>query len=235
MSMPLVTREGAYPLIDAPLIMLAAGEPTQVDGLASDPVAVVLERKRELWKSFHPNKTFPGRVVFAVAPDVPWSRIVDEVGGAVAAGYAYVGFAFHGPKRPLDLAPSSIDGEIAALRGAADWATRLASLRENVYAACPQAEARGALDPGTPLQDYLAQVVSDGMVACDCRLDADAVMALLAATLHEANPTNGVWIELGTADDALHLRIPAAQPWRDAHRRLIDAAAQRARLWLVAQ
>ncbi|MFP6687416.1 MAG: biopolymer transporter ExbD, partial [Polyangiaceae bacterium] len=57
-----------------------------------DKLFEMLKRKREMWRSFHPNKRFPGVCILQVDRDVPALVVKSVFQTAAFAGYPNVSF-----------------------------------------------------------------------------------------------------------------------------------------------
>jgi hypothetical protein len=57
-----------------------------------DELFDLLKRKRELWKSFHPNKEFPGVAILQVDQEVPTLVVKSVFQTAAYAGYPNISF-----------------------------------------------------------------------------------------------------------------------------------------------
>jgi hypothetical protein len=57
-----------------------------------DELFDLLKRKRELWKSFHPNKPFPGVAILQVDENIPSLVVKSVFQTAAFAGYPNISF-----------------------------------------------------------------------------------------------------------------------------------------------
>lgn len=102
----LPTAENVEAVIDAPMVAVN-GNQVLVDGtLAGSTRAIedlgrmqkidelfdLLKRKRELWKSFHPNKPFPGVAILQVDENIPSLVVKSVFQTAAFAGYPNISF-----------------------------------------------------------------------------------------------------------------------------------------------
>jgi len=102
----LPTAENVESVIDAPMVAVN-GNQVLVDGsLAGSTRAIedlgrmqkidelfdLLKRKRELWKSFHPNKPFPGVAILQVDENIPSLVVKSVFQTAAFAGYPNISF-----------------------------------------------------------------------------------------------------------------------------------------------
>jgi biopolymer transport protein ExbD len=102
----LPTAENVQAVIDAPMVAVN-GNQVLVDGnLAGSTRAIedlgrmqkidelfdLLKRKRELWKSFHPNKPFPGVAILQVDENIPSLVVKSVFQTAAFAGYPNISF-----------------------------------------------------------------------------------------------------------------------------------------------
>jgi hypothetical protein len=82
------------PVVEAPLVKVT-GQQVLVDGssagapseLGMGALEDLLRRKRELWRSFHPHKPFPGVVTLAIDRRIPAGIVKQVLASALAAGY----------------------------------------------------------------------------------------------------------------------------------------------------
>ena len=89
------------PIEEAPLVQVAYGQ-IVVDGSATDPVDqgdgpygglfTLLKRKRELWQTFHPTRSFPGHLLLRFDGDTPIGIIKRVMHSAALAGYPEIDF-----------------------------------------------------------------------------------------------------------------------------------------------
>lgn len=102
----LPTAENVIDVVDAPTVAVN-GNQVLVDGtLAGSTRAIedlgrmqkidelfdLLKRKRELWKSFHPNKPFPGVAILQVDENIPSLVVKSVFQTAAFAGYPNISF-----------------------------------------------------------------------------------------------------------------------------------------------
>jgi biopolymer transport protein ExbD len=89
---PMVAVNGNQVLVDGNL----AGSTRAIEDLGRmqkvDELFDMLKRKRELWKSFHPNKPFPGVAILQVDENVPALVVKSVFQTAAYAGYPNVSF-----------------------------------------------------------------------------------------------------------------------------------------------
>jgi biopolymer transport protein ExbD len=89
---PTVAVNGNQVLVDGHL----AGSTRAIEDLGRmqkvDELFDLLKRKRELWKSFHPNKPFPGVCILQVDEDVPALVVKSVFQTAAYAGYPNISF-----------------------------------------------------------------------------------------------------------------------------------------------
>jgi biopolymer transport protein ExbD len=89
---PMVAVNGNQVLVDGHL----AGSTRAIEDLGRmqkvDELFDVLKRKRELWKSFHPNKPFPGVCILQVDENVPALVVKSVFQTAAYAGYPNISF-----------------------------------------------------------------------------------------------------------------------------------------------
>ena len=92
MEAPVVAVNGNQVLVDGQL----AGSTRAVEDIGRiqkiDELFDLLRRKRELWKSFHPQKEFPGVAILQVDESVPALVVKSVFQTAAYAGYANVSF-----------------------------------------------------------------------------------------------------------------------------------------------
>lgn len=89
------------PVVEAPMVQLTRGQ-ILLDGLAVDRVEVGegpyesvlahLKRKRELWKTMHPTRSFPGHVILEIDKDTPMGVVKRIMHSAALAGYPEIDF-----------------------------------------------------------------------------------------------------------------------------------------------
>jgi biopolymer transport protein ExbD len=89
---PMVAVNGNQVLVDG----TPAGSTRAIEDLGRmqkvDELFDLLKRKRELWKSFHPNKPFPGVCILQVDENVPSLVVKSVFQTAAYAGYPNVSF-----------------------------------------------------------------------------------------------------------------------------------------------
>src|SRR5690606_34909687 len=89
---PTVAVNGNQVSVDVSL----AGSARALDDVGAmqkvDELFDLLKRKRELWKSFHPNKPFPGVAILQVDEDVPALVVKSVFQTAAYAGYPNISF-----------------------------------------------------------------------------------------------------------------------------------------------
>ena len=89
---PMVAVNGNQVLVDGQL----AGSTRAIEDLGRlqkvDELFDLLKRKRELWKSFHPNKPFPGVAILQVDENVPALVVKSVFQTAAYAGYPNISF-----------------------------------------------------------------------------------------------------------------------------------------------
>jgi biopolymer transport protein ExbD len=89
---PMVAVNGNQVLVDGQL----AGSTRAIEDLGRmqkvDELFDVLKRKRELWKSFHPNKPFPGVAILQVDENVSALVVKSVFQTAAYAGYPNISF-----------------------------------------------------------------------------------------------------------------------------------------------
>jgi len=115
-NIKLPSAENAESVIEAPMVAVN-GNQVLVDGhLAGSTRAIedlgrmqkvdelfdLLKRKRELWKSFHPNKPFPGVCILQVDEAVPALVVKSVFQTAAYAGYPNISFMVRKRARPAD-------------------------------------------------------------------------------------------------------------------------------------
>jgi biopolymer transport protein ExbD len=98
--------ENVEPVVDAPMVAVN-GNQVLVDGQLAgnvrnieemgrmtkvDELFDILKRKRELWKSFNPNKPFPGVAILQVDENVPALVVKSVFQTAAYAGYPNISF-----------------------------------------------------------------------------------------------------------------------------------------------
>jgi biopolymer transport protein ExbD len=106
--------ENVLPVLDAPMVAVN-GNQVLVDGtLAGSTRAIedlgrmqkidelfdMLKRKRELWKSFHPNKPFPGVAILQVDENIPALVVKSVFQTAAFAGYPNISFMVQKRAKP---------------------------------------------------------------------------------------------------------------------------------------
>lgn len=89
---PMVAVNGNQVLVDG----VVAGNTRAIEELGKmqkvDQLFDLLKRKRELWKSFHPNKPFPGVVILQIDENVHALVVKSVFQTAAYAGYPNVSF-----------------------------------------------------------------------------------------------------------------------------------------------
>jgi len=89
---PMVAVNGNQVLVDGHL----AGSTRAIEDLGRmqkvDELFDLLKRKREMWKSFHPNKPFPGVCILQVDENVPALVVKSVFQTAAYAGYPNISF-----------------------------------------------------------------------------------------------------------------------------------------------
>jgi len=89
---PMVTVNGTQVMVDNEL----AGSTRAIVDLGRmqkiDELFDMLKRKRELWKSFHPDKPFPGVAILQVDEEVPALVVKSVFQTAAYAGYPNISF-----------------------------------------------------------------------------------------------------------------------------------------------
>ncbi len=105
-NIKLPAAENVETVVEAPMVAVNANQ-VLVDGqLAGSTSAIralgrlqkvdelfdLLKRKRELWKSFHPNKDFPGVCILQVDENVPAIVVKSVFQTAAYAGYPNISF-----------------------------------------------------------------------------------------------------------------------------------------------
>jgi len=89
---PMVAVNGNQVLVDGTL----AGSTRAIEDVGRmqkvDELFDLLKRKRELWKSFHPNKEFPGVAILQVDQEVPTLVVKSVFQTAAYAGYPNISF-----------------------------------------------------------------------------------------------------------------------------------------------
>jgi biopolymer transport protein ExbD len=89
---PMVAVNGNQVLVDGQL----AGSTRAIEDLGRmqkiDELFDLLKRKRELWKSFHPNKPFPGVAILQVDQEIPSLVVKSVFQTAAYAGYPNISF-----------------------------------------------------------------------------------------------------------------------------------------------
>ena len=113
-NITLPNAENVEAVVDAPMVAVN-GNPVLVDGsLAGSTRAIedlgrmqkvdelfdMLKRKRELWKSFHPNKPFPGVCILQVDEEVPALVVKSVFQTAAYAGYPNISFMVRKRAKP---------------------------------------------------------------------------------------------------------------------------------------
>ena len=99
---PMVAVNGNQVLVDGNL----AGSTRAVEDLGRmqkiDELFDMLKRKRELWKSFHPNKPFPGVCILQVDENIPALVVKSVFQTAAYAGYPNISFMVRKRAKPAD-------------------------------------------------------------------------------------------------------------------------------------
>ena len=89
---PMVAVNGNQVLVDGQL----AGSTRAIEDIGRmqkiDELFDLLKRKRELWKSFHPQKEFPGVAILQVDQEVPTLVVKSVFQTAAYAGYPNISF-----------------------------------------------------------------------------------------------------------------------------------------------
>jgi biopolymer transport protein ExbD len=89
---PMVAVNGNQVLVDGQL----AGSTRAIEDVGRmqkiDELFDMLKRKRELWKSFHPNREFPGVAILQVDQEVPTLVVKSVFQTAAFAGYPNISF-----------------------------------------------------------------------------------------------------------------------------------------------
>jgi len=89
---PMVAVNGNQVLVDGQL----AGSTRAIEDVGRmqkvDELFDLLKRKRELWKSFHPQKEFPGVAILQVDQEVPTLVVKSVFQTAAYAGYPNISF-----------------------------------------------------------------------------------------------------------------------------------------------
>ena len=113
-SLTLPNAENVESVIEAPMVAVN-GDQVLVDGnLAGDTQAITdlgrmqridelfdqLKRKRDNWKTFHPNKTFPGVCILVIDENVPALVVKSVFQTAAYAGYENVSFMVRRRSKP---------------------------------------------------------------------------------------------------------------------------------------
>ena len=97
---PMVAVNGNQVLVDGHL----AGSTRAIEDLGRmqkvDELFDLLKRKRELWKSFHPNKPFPGVCILQVDENVPALVVKSVFQTAAYAGYPNISFMVRKRAKP---------------------------------------------------------------------------------------------------------------------------------------
>ena len=97
---PMVAVNGNQVLVDGTL----AGSTRAIEDLGRmqkiDELFDMLKRKRELWKSFHPNKPFPGVAILQVDENIPSLVVKSVFQTAAFAGYPNISFMVRKRARP---------------------------------------------------------------------------------------------------------------------------------------
>jgi hypothetical protein len=179
-------------------------------------------------------------ISLAIARDVLWRDIVTVTKTLTQAGSTEVDLIFTSPDRhSFKIQPtSSIDPELASLRTLSDpslKATGHGKLIESVLGSCPEARHRfvelSNLAPDQRLA-YLQENFAEGVKQCDCKLELEALKALVFELWGKAaSPTNyrALPRRFALGDTPAHIVIsqPPDTPWLEAYRRLVDPAVAR--------
>lgn len=197
-TVPRVDRVIGDEVPAAPIIAVSA-ESVLVDGQPEEDVVPLLERKRELWKSFNPDKRRETwELVVTADAALPLARLAALIEAVRKAGWTpllmvqipdyprvprnpppWVKELFTSLKKD-DLEPSAKASKIAdAIARAARPCPSLAPAFAAVSSKSVDPAEKGKI---------LAAELPKGVAACDCKLDVDALESLLVETLagHDA-------------------------------------------------
>lgn len=202
----------------APVIAMSATGVT-VDGQEVDDIVALLERKRALWRSFNPgvtNKSWP--VLFTADAELELREVGALVKAVRQAGWTpwlMVQVPDHErvPRDPPPWVKELITALYTERWEPTEKASRLAdAIARAVGTSCaPLAKAFAAVsansvDPSDKGK-LLAAELPKGVASCDCRVDVDALEALIVETLagsdlrYRAVPLPANIADVGTVQD----------------------------------
>ena len=168
-------------------------------------------------------------VVVIARRDTPWSVMAALFGSLRDVGKTEVDLVFARDVEIPPIPPSSIDEELAALKGLSPDArsTGLANLAQKVIGPCKSLErlfgSIASVDPDTRLQTVLTGTPK-AMRDCDCSTDVDAVTSLVHSLVMPEVVPAVVRISLAPAIGAAEtLALGGDTTWLEAHTRVLAA------------
>jgi hypothetical protein len=247
---------------DGPLLAFA-GDGVLLDGSASGSLhnpddaakelSLALAKKADFWKQMHPGKTFASpALTVGIDQKAPWSQVATLLDVAAHAGVTQVWFAFDGitklaapPETDVSRAlRKTLSGEAVDPSQTARTAGEHDSPIRHVYASCEQVgqalEPLGqeSFDPAQKNAAFLKAIPS-GIEQCGCKVDMNEVKAMQWARYDRYGGTPKVFRELSIAprgaSDASPLTAPPAEPWAQAHKRVLEASRRGAKVFLASE
>ncbi len=171
----------------------------------------------------------PPALLLQVHGDVPWSKVVEAVDGARAAGIRRVAFLFEGPTDDTKRAKNWVDEETKAARTLAPEArgAKLDAISKKVYAKCEPAlvtiegDRTTASDPAIR-QMVIAHDLPAALQKCGCAVDRDAAKSLELARLPEKMAGAVVFDLVAPGRTGAAVARKGSEPWSSAHSAILD-------------
>jgi len=233
----LVERSG--PPVDepAPLVHVTRervfldGVPTSIPAGLNRELTELIELRRTMM----PESPFikSPRSYVAVDRDVPWSRVVDVVGEAAAAGVVRVTLLFSDKARRVPLPPPSpIDRELDRMQRGTQLRRQqiAAELIAYVYQDCPEGLKVIASMGMHPVADFKQVILDDlpaAIGACGCAADDASVKSLHWAIFGNPRPTSGLTFELASPGQgpSVQLQHGPEVSWQQLYESVVAAVA----------
>ncbi len=166
-----------------------------------------------------PSPEPTARVLLAVSPDVPWSRVVATAKAARAAGAGEIGFVF--AASGLDVkppGPSPIDARLQTIAADTEPARKAKALRtvlDEVVARCP--DARPVVDANDAVAVAYASVF---LSRCKCAVDLPSLRAFAWFMNYTESPMMTVHAPV-SGRRTIKLSLSGRTPWAVAHKRVL--------------
>ncbi|MBA2541746.1 MAG: hypothetical protein H0V17_19035 [Deltaproteobacteria bacterium] len=208
------------PIPDAPVIAIDA-DAMFFDGNRLD---VASELEVALRAAFaKPRTGDQARIYFQIDRRTSWTRVVDAVAAARAAGFTAPAFAFDSGIKLTPPPRNAIDDQLDEIQHGSDAsnrATRLAKLASKLVESCkPLAAAYGSVSPSNEDKaEMVIRVIAPSLIECNCNLDMAGFRSLMWRLLAVEPTVQVISFDATTRDETLEL--PGATTWAEASKRI---------------